>query len=195
MNLIQLALAGAAVAGLLMGCVTVNKTYTGVSSTSKRDYLTYAGGKTPVLIRAVNSPFAEGALATAAVSARHAGPAIFGNPVEFTEKVEAAAQPQFRVVMVFNTADTVKTYDICKADRTPPAVTKTPGELRIHSAFCAREESMAGTVVTGPAPKSLKGATYTKMVEMAFNNMFPAKKSLLQRSSFGGAPNSAQPRN
>jgi hypothetical protein len=173
MNLTKLALAAAAVTGLLTGCVIVNESYTGVSNSSKRDYLTYAGGKSPVLIRAVNSPFAEGALATAAVSARHAREAIFGSPVEFTEKPEAAAQSHFRVVMVFNPAVTVSDYDVCKADQTPPRVSQTPGELRIHSTFCSRDEPLAGTIVTGPAPSSLNDAAYTKMVEMAFNNMFP----------------------
>lgn len=173
MNFTKLAMAGVALSGLLAGCVTVNEDYTGVNNEAKREFLKYAGGESPVLIRSVNSPFAEGELPTAAVSARHAKEAVFGTPVEFTEKLEAAGQPHFRVVMVFNSANTVSTYDICKADQSPPAVRASPGELRIHSAFCSREEPLAGTVVTGPAPKSLDDAAYTKMVEMAFNNMFP----------------------
>lgn len=158
---------------LLAGCVTVNETYTGVDNESKREYLQYAGGGTRVLVRAINSPFSEGALATAAVAARLAKDAVILSTIEFTENDTAAAQPHFRVVMVFDPAVTVSAYDVCKADTVPPAAVRAPGALRIHSVFCSRDEPLAGTVVEGPAPKSLDGQDYEKMVRMAFENMFP----------------------
>lgn len=158
---------------MLAGCVTVNETYTGIDNQSKREYLHYAGGNTPVLLRAVNSPFSEGELPTAAVSARHAKDAVSNSTVEFTEKVGAAGQPHFRVVMVFDPAVTVSDYDVCKADSAPPVAVRASGALRIHSVFCSREEPLAGTVVEGPSPKSLDDQAYVKMVHMAFENMFP----------------------
>ncbi len=158
---------------LLAGCVTVNESYTGVGNASKRDYLTYAGGQSPVLVRAVNSPFREGELETAAVAARYAKNAVSHSPVEFTENDSAAKQPHFRVVMLFDPAINVSVYDVCKADSAAPKPSRVPGALRIHSAFCAREEPLAGTVVEGPAPKNLGDRDYEKMVRMAFENMFP----------------------
>jgi hypothetical protein len=158
---------------MLAGCVTVNETYTGVANESKRDYLKYAGGETPVLVRAVNSPFGEGALQTAAVAARHAKDAVDVGTVEFTEDDAAAGQPHFRVVMVYDPAINVSAYDVCKADSVPSTAVRAPGELRIHSVFCSRDEPLAGTIVAGPAPKSLDDAAYEKLVRMAFENMFP----------------------
>jgi hypothetical protein len=158
---------------MLAGCVTVNETYTGVANESKRDYLNYAGGETPVLVRAVNSPFSEGTLQTAAIAARHAKDAVTRSTVEFTENDQAAAQSHFRVVMVFDPAINVSAYDVCKADSKPPAAVRAPGELRIHSVFCSHDEPLAGTLVEGPTPKSLDDPAYVKMVHMAFENMFP----------------------
>jgi len=167
------AVAGFAAMTLLVGCVTVNESYTGVTNEAKRDYLAYAGGKTPVLVRAVNSPFNEGALRTAAVAASHAAEAIPASAVEFTENDKAAAQAQFRVVMVFDPAINVSPHDICKADAAAPAVSRAPGELRIYSVFCSHDEPLAGTLVSGPAPSGLNDQAYIKMVHMAFGNMFP----------------------
>lgn len=168
-----LTITGLAAFALLAGCVTVNETYTGVANESKRDYLNYAGGETPVLVRAVNSPFAEGEVETAAVAARFAKDAVTRSTVEFTEKDTAAAQPHFRVVMVFDPAINVSAYDVCKADGAAPKPDRAPGAMRIHSVFCARDEPLAGTLVEGPAPKSLTDQNYEKMVRMAFENMFP----------------------
>lgn len=164
---------GFGVLALLAGCVTVNETYTGVANESKRDFLNYAGGETPVLVRAVNSPFSEGAIETAAVAARLAKDAVTRSTVEFTELDSAAAQPHFRVVMVFDPAINVSAYDVCKADAAPPKPDRELGFMRIHSVFCARDEPLAGTLVEGPAPKSLNDRNYEKMVRMAFENMFP----------------------
>jgi hypothetical protein len=158
---------------LLAGCVTVNETYTGVANESKRDFLNYAGGETPVLVRAVNSPFSEGELKTAAVAARFAKDAVTRSTVEFTEVDSAAGQPHFRVVMVFDPAINVSAYDVCKADAAPPKPDRAPGAMRIHSVFCSNEEPLAGTLVEGPAPKNLGDQNYEKMVRMAFENMFP----------------------
>lgn len=158
---------------MLAGCVTVNETYTGVGNESKRDYLKYASSETPVLVRAVNSPFSEGALQTAATAARHAKDAVNVGTVEFTEDDTAAGQPHFRVVMLYDPAVNVSAYDVCKADSVPPIAVRSPGELRIHSVFCSRDEPLAGTTVAGPAPKSLDDAAYEKLVQMAFTNMFP----------------------
>ena len=158
---------------MLAGCVTVNETYTGVDNESKRDYLHYAGGKTPVLVRSVNSPFGEGEVPTATIAARYAKDAISDSAVEFTSSDAAAGQPQFRVVMVFDSAVTVSDYDVCKADSMAPAAVRAPGALRIHSVFCSNDEPLAGTVVEGPAPKTLDSQGYEKMVHMAFENMFP----------------------
>ncbi|MDG2285059.1 MAG: hypothetical protein P8N43_05985 [Alphaproteobacteria bacterium] len=158
---------------MLAGCVTVNETYTGVTNESKREFLEYAGGKTPVLVRAVNSPFSEGEVPTATIAAKHAKAAVNPSQVAFTAYDAAAAQPHFRVVMVFDPATTVSAHDVCKADVAPLVAERTPGELRIHSVFCSNDEPLAGTVVEGPAPKSLNDQAYVTMVRMAFENMFP----------------------
>jgi hypothetical protein len=158
---------------MLAGCVTVNEDFTGVANESKRDYLKYAGGETPVLVRAVNSPFSEGEIPTAAIAARHAKGAVTEIAVDFTENDAAAAQSHFRVVMVFDPAVTVSASDVCKADSVAPAAVRAPGALRIHSVFCSRDEPLAGTIVEGPAPKSLNDYAYEKLVRMAFENMFP----------------------
>jgi hypothetical protein len=158
---------------MLAGCVTVNEAYTGFDNESKREYLHYAGGVTPVLVRAVNSPFGEGEVPTATIAALHAKDAISDSSVEFTSNAAAAGQPHFRVVMVFDPAVTVSDVDVCKADSVAPAAVRAPGALRIHSVFCSHDEPLAGTVVEGPAPKTLDDQAYVKMVRMAFENMFP----------------------
>jgi hypothetical protein len=173
MNRITLMATGIAALTLLAGCVTVNESYTGVGNASKRDFLKYAGGESPVLVRAVNSPFSEGEVQTAAVAARLAKHAVTQSSVEFTEKDDAAKQPHFRIVMLFDPAINVSVHDVCKADGAAPKPNRAVGALRIHSAFCSHEEPLAGTVVEGPAPKSLHDANYEKMVRMAFENMFP----------------------
>lgn len=157
----------------LAGCVTVNEAYTGLDNQAKREYLQYAGGKSPVLVRSVNSPFSEGEIPTAAIAAKYAKDAVTVSSVEFTENDAAAQQPQFRVVMVHDSAVTVSDHDICAADSSPPTTARAPGVLRIHSVFCSRDEPLAGTVVEGPAPRSLGDNAYEKMVRMAFENMFP----------------------
>jgi hypothetical protein len=110
---------------MLAGCVTVNETYTGVTNESKREYLEYAGGKTPVLVRAVNSPFSEGEIPTATIAAKHAKAAVNPSQVAFTASDAAASQPHFRVVMVFDPAITVSAHDVCKADVAPLVAERT----------------------------------------------------------------------
>ena len=158
---------------VLVGCVTVNETYTGVSNASKRDYLNYVGGNGPILITAVNVPFSEGVDQAMEVAARLASQSIAHNTVKFTVEKAKAHQPHFRVVMVFDLPAATSDYEICNADTRGAPVERISGEMRIFSVFCARGELLSGTRVRGPAPKTAADAGYEKIVRAAFENMFP----------------------
>jgi len=169
--------AAVAASALLAGCVTVNESYTGVNNTSKREFLNYAGGESPVLVTVVNAPFSQGATAMAEMAARLAEVSISESTVKFTADPALANQPHFRVVMVFDPPVTASVHDMCQADTSAPKVARSGGDMRIYSVFCAREEPLSGTEVRGPAPRSMMDANTEKMVRMAFENMFPLNDS------------------
>lgn len=157
----------------LSGCVTVRETLSDVGAATKRDFLQFSGNQSPVLIRAINSPFREDPRTVAAIVSRHAREAIAGAPVDFTEDANLARKPNFRLVFLFDPVSAVSPKDICSAERVPPHVTVTPGELHLHGAFCSDDEPIAGVLATGPAPKDLYDPAFAKLVRMTVAEMFP----------------------
>jgi hypothetical protein len=164
----------ALVAGFALGgCVIVRETISEVGAATKRDFLRYSGDKSPVLVTALNSPFREGPLSVAAIAAQHAGAAVAGTNVGFTEDASQARRPDFRLVLLFDPVNTISPRDICAAARAAPAAVIGAGELRLHAAFCLDDEPIAGALATGPLPDGPTDPAFEKLVRMTVAEMFP----------------------
>ena len=157
------------------GCVTVRETNSDVGATTKRNFLRYSGNQSPVLVTALNSPFRADALSVAAIAAHHAGAAVVGANVDFTEDASLASKPNFRLVLLFDPVNTVSPRDICAADNAPPVVAVIPGELSLHAAFCSDDEPIVGVLGTGPIPDGPNDPEFEKLVRMTVAEMFPTQ--------------------
>lgn len=159
----------------LAGCVTANNTIQPTDSEGRRAYLRYAGGESPVYLRAANPPAELGGHdAVAAVMAEAASGAVFAMPTTFTADVGAAAHPNFRIVAMFDPVDSLSTADLCESEAmaTDVPAARRADRTNLFLAFCTRGEALAGTKVSGPKVASLSDPTLEKMTRTGIREMF-----------------------
>lgn len=144
---------------LLGGCVVGSRVVESHASPiySLSEFSYAAGGRdlrTVVQGNPFGGPFgcddpAFGRTVTAIMQGKHAGP-----PTRFTTTPGESARPLYRVMMVFNPAETIPSADLCAHEtlRTKPARTKpaTAEPIELQAAFC--RGSSTATAVTGYLP-------------------------------------------
>ena len=174
---LSLLAAGLSLAGLSLavaGCVTVQESVSGVTPSSKRQALGVAANGSPVLLRAVNSPYAGGDGAAASATAGHVTGAVPRSTVAFTAEPVEARYRQFQVVMAFDPTTAVSADAVCRAADSQPPVSREGGVMTILAAFCLSGDSLGGVTVRGPAPSGLGDPAYREMVRPAVASLFPA---------------------
>lgn len=159
----------------LAGCVTARNTIQATDSEGRRAYLRYAGSSGPVYLRAANPPIELGDHGrVGAAAAEAASGAVFAMDTTFTADISRAAHPAFRIVALFDPADSLSTEAVCRSDATSgdlPAARFTD-RTNLFLAFCTRGESLAGTRVGGPKLAALSDPSFREMVRAGIREMF-----------------------
>ena len=159
----------------LAGCVTAQNTIQPTDSEGRRAFLRYAGGDSPVYLRAANPPSELGGHeAVASVMADAASGAVFAMPTTFTSDVGAANHPNFRIVALFDPEDSLSTAEVCESEARSsdvPAARYTD-RTNLFLAFCTRGEAIGGTKVSGPKLSSLSDPKLRDMTRAGIREMF-----------------------
>lgn len=159
----------------LAGCVTAQNTIQPTDSEGRRAFLRYAGGDSPVYLRAANPPSELGNHdAVASVMADAASGAVFAMPTTFTSDVGAATHPNFRIVALFDPVESMSTAEVCESEARSsdvPAARYTD-RTKLFLAFCTRGEAIGGTKVSGPKIASLDDPALRKMTRAGIREMF-----------------------
>ncbi|SDG31755.1 MULTISPECIES: hypothetical protein [Thalassobaculum] len=182
----------------LAGCITAQNTIQPTDSEGRRAFLRYAGGESPVYLRAANPPGALGNHdAVASVMAEAASGAVFGMPTTFTSDVGAATHPNFRIIALFDPVESLSTAEVCESEARSsdvPAARYTD-RTNLFLAFCTRGEAIGGTKVSGPKIESLDDPTLRDMTRSGIREMFAIDDRNRGRGdppilgSFSGNPN------
>lgn len=182
----------------LAGCVTARNTIQFTDSEGRRSYLRYAGSEGPVYLRAANPPASLGDHdAVAAVMADAASGAVFAMPTTFTSDREAAPQPHFRIVALFDAEESLSTAGLCESEATGTDLTaaRYADRTNLFLAFCTRGEALAGTKVSGPKITSVSDPALRQMVRSGIREMFSLDDRQRERGeppilgTFSGNPN------
>lgn len=182
----------------LAGCVTAQNTIQPTDSEGRRAFLRYAGGDSPVYLRAANPPSELGNHdAVASVMADAASGAVFAMPTTFTSEIGAANHPNFHIVALFDPEESLSTADLCESDARSsdvPAARYTD-RTNLFLAFCTRGEAIGGTKVSGPKITSLDDPALRNMTRSGIREMFAIDDRNRNRGeppvlgSFSGNPN------
>ena len=182
----------------LAGCVTARNTIQFTDSEGRRSYLRYAGSEGPVYLRAANPPASLGDHdAVAAVMADAASGAVFAMPTTFTSDREAAPQPQFRIIALFDAEESLSTADLCESEAkgTDLTAARYADRTNLFLAFCTRGEALACTKVSGPKITSVSDPALRQMVRSGIREMFSLDDRQRERGeppilgTFSGNPN------
>ena len=149
--------------------------------------LGYAAGQGAMLAEIRGNPFdVAKAELDAAVTGTMYG-SHFGPPVRFVTELPQGTASPYRVVLLFNPAETTNSRELCAGD--PASGAPTPGRVKIAAAVCAQdllETSVWGTVagVTGPDDSAFK-ALVRQMTTQLFPHQDPDDRSARGRRSRG----------
>lgn len=182
----------------LAGCVTAQNTIQATDSEGRRAFLRYAGGDSPVYLRAANPPAGLGDHdAVASVMAEAASGAVFAMPTTFTSDVGSASHPNFRIVALFDPEESLSTADVCESEArsTDLPAARYTDRTNLFLAFCTRGEAIGGTKVRGPKVTSLDDSALRDMTRTGIREMFSIDDRDRGRGdppilgSFSGNPN------
>ncbi len=152
-----------------------------------RSKLGYAASQGAMLTEIRGNPFgtAKAELDSAVTSAMYGS--HFGPSVRFVTEVPQGNTSPYRVVILFNPAETMNARELCTGDPAPGA--PTPGRVKIAAAVCAQdihETSVWGSVadVSGLGDPAFE-ALIRQMTTQLFPNQDPDDRSAQGRMSHG----------
>ncbi|MBT5263602.1 MAG: hypothetical protein HOL85_02130 [Rhodospirillaceae bacterium] len=149
----------------LSGCLISTDVYTGQSNTSKREFLSYAGARSPVFLDVI------GASNYAAAAARHASGSVPGLPTVFTAVRTEAGQPGFHVALALDAPANARLETLCAGTPIPPVQRRS--SRGILAAFCAGGEPISGARAKIPSHSGPDDPEFARAVTMVMVEMFP----------------------
>lgn len=163
-------------ASVLSGCVTSQPGYSQLDNEGKREYLSYAAAETPVYLKTVNWPFADGNAAASQAAARYASGSIFGSKAEFTADPAAAGHPNYYVVLAMNLPLSSLVTVLCGDGPVPVDTGARTDTLRITAAFCSGGQTLSSSTATGPVPAGAADDAFRELVRGAMQELFPIER-------------------
>ena len=179
----------AAVAGVavLVSACGLPTTYKWDREQWSRGKLGYAASQGAMLTVISGNPFGTAKAELDSVVTETMYGSHFGPPVRFVTEVPQGNTSPYRVVMLFNPAETTNSKELCTGSPAPGA--PTPGRVKIAAAVCANdihETSVWGSVaeVSGLEDPAFK-ALIRQMTTQLFPNQDPDDRSARGRMSYG----------
>lgn len=186
-NFIRLSALSLILTAVLTGCsgTTTRSLNAGYDDVAKVEFMQYAGAATPVFMEVINSPFAEGDMATAGRAAAESDGVLVGINVSFTADEGEASQSQFRVVHLFSPDRKVSINRICGyGDGNVPSPALNDSETMVFSAFCSHDEPITGSVSKIAALNGLDDPGFRTLMRDALRTMFSANDPRYDRQPF-----------
>lgn len=133
----------------------------------------YGFGNRDATVVLHGDPFGDPAALAAATTAAMQG-RVFGVVTNFTTTPGADARPDYRVVVVFNPAETLLASDLCARSKIPTAPVGADGTMIIQGAFC---RGGALTSATGYVRQPIKPGTdgFDSLIGDLTSTLFPSR--------------------